>query len=255
MSEKKSVVAKARSWAARKKLFGPQAFLRYVILNFTENVNKVSDDFIFKGGNLLWVYIATPRATIDLDFATKKSDSHAAVRDILGKACTYKSDIKYSIAAFNEIKQDGKSGASIKIAYETNEGASNTFEVDIVYALDTDTQNIPSPVNAEVSIRSATIENIISDKLSACHRFKSGNTRMKDFDDLWRISQSNATIEAAKLLKLVKANKTPLHLDASWIDPNMERTWRAHQKRYQDLPKDLAALFDDVNAWLQSLQK
>jgi len=72
----------------------------------------------------------------------------------------------------------------VTVGYETPQGAKNRFEVDIVYALGTDAQEISSPVHAEIMLRSATIENIISDKLSACHRFKSGNTRMKDFDDL-----------------------------------------------------------------------
>lgn len=69
------VLAKAKAWAAKKKLFGAQQF-RYVIFCFAENLNQVSDDFIFKGGNLLWAYIATPRATIDLDLATINADSH-----------------------------------------------------------------------------------------------------------------------------------------------------------------------------------
>lgn len=62
MPKSKSVLAKARAWALKRKLFGPQAFLRYAIFGFAETLNQVSDDFVFKGGNLLWIYIATPRA-------------------------------------------------------------------------------------------------------------------------------------------------------------------------------------------------
>jgi hypothetical protein len=67
--------------------------------------------------------------------------------------------------------------------------------VDLVYALSTDAHEIDSPIHPEIKILSATIENIIVDKISACHRFGSGNSRMKDFDDLWRLSQSLLEIE------------------------------------------------------------
>jgi hypothetical protein len=113
IAKKKSVLAEARSWAAKKKLFGAQAFLRYVILNFAENLNQVSDEFVFKGGNLLWVYIATPRATIDLDLATLTTDSHSRVRQLIEKACNRESDLKYSLHSFKEIEQEGKSGAEV----------------------------------------------------------------------------------------------------------------------------------------------
>jgi hypothetical protein len=54
-----------------------------VILRFTENLNQVSDEIVFKGGNLLWVYIGTPRATVDLDLATLKTNSHARARQLI----------------------------------------------------------------------------------------------------------------------------------------------------------------------------
>ncbi len=73
MPKTKTVLAEAKPWAVKRGLFGTQAFLKYVILRFTENLNQVSDELIFRGGNLLWVYIGTPRATIDLDLATLKN--------------------------------------------------------------------------------------------------------------------------------------------------------------------------------------
>jgi hypothetical protein len=48
------------------------------------------------------------------------------------------------------------------------------------------------------------MENIIADKLSARQQFGSGNTRMKDFDDLWRIIQSDVKINRKKLTNLIQ---------------------------------------------------
>src|SRR5690349_15669524 len=76
----KTFQARSRSWAAKNGISGPQAFLRYVMLSYLEALGQVSSDFVFKGGNLLWVYIETPRATVDLDLATLTLESHAAVR-------------------------------------------------------------------------------------------------------------------------------------------------------------------------------
>ena len=69
---------RARKWAKENNLSGSQAFLRYVIFNFVESINAVSIDFVFKGGNLLWLYIKTPRATVDLDFSTLRIRTHRA---------------------------------------------------------------------------------------------------------------------------------------------------------------------------------
>ena len=250
MPRKKSILAEARGWALKNKLFGNQAFLRYVMLRFVENLSQVSNDFVFKGGNLLWVYISTPRATIDLDLATITENSHDRVREIIESACMLDREITYSIHSFRELNQDEKPGAAIGIQYLTEQGAKNRFEIDIVYSLAGDYERISSPINPEEKVIAAIVENIISDKLSACHRFKSGNTRIKDYDDLWRLSQNKFQIDRKKLTKLLKPRKVPASIDLNWINPELIRIWKAHQKRYPDLPTELALVFDEINSWL-----
>jgi hypothetical protein len=250
---KKSVLAKARSWATKRGLFGAQAFLKYVILRFTENLNQVSDEFVLKGGNLLWIYIGTPRATVDLDLTTLKTHTHSRARQLIEKACALNSDITFSIHSFKEVEQEGKLGAALGISYRTDQGASNRFEVDLVYALSTDVHEIASPITPEIKIRSATVENIIVDKLAACHRFGSGNSRMKDFDDLWRLSQSTAGVDSDRLQKLLRARKVSPTLDPAWGNPEMDQLWKTHRKKYRDLPDTLEAVFSQVNAWLKKL--
>ena len=254
MPKKKSVLSEARAWATRRKLFGTQAFLRYVMLRFAENLNQVSDDFVFKGGNLLWTYIDTPRSTTDLDLATLKTNSHHLVRETLEEACAYDQEVRYTLIAFKEINQDGKLAAAVTIGYATEQGASNQFEVDVVYALNTDARDIDSPIHSEIKIRSATIENIIADKLSASHRFKSGNTRMKDYDDLWRIALSKTQIDGDKLKDLLKLKSVDGDLDPSWIDAKMEKAWESHRTRYSDLPISIEDAFSEINLWLKHLK-
>jgi hypothetical protein len=74
---------------------------------------------------------------------------------------------------------------------------------------------------------------------------------MKDFDDLWRLSQSNLTLNRLKLKKLLLKRKVSAVLLAEWISEDLDRSWASHQKRYKDLPENLVQLFKTVNLWLE----
>jgi hypothetical protein len=248
-------IAKARSWTKRRGLHGPGAFLRFVMMTFVERLNQVSDDFVFKGGNLLWLYIKTPRATVDLDFATRHTGDHVAVENILQKVCLNQdAGLRFTIKSFTTINRPEGSGAAVRIAYRTIEGQANEFEIDVVYASPTLVQSIPAPVTEGVTIIAATVENIIADKLSASQKFKSGNTRMKDFDDLWRISKSELTVVDWQVLAdlLAKRGIKP-ELDEDWIHAGMLQSWSAHQSGNSDLPENLRTLMTEVNHWLRDV--
>lgn len=250
MNKNPTFLVRAKKWAEENNLKGPQGFLRFVMFHFVEKLSETSDDFVFKGGNLLWVYIHTPRATIDLDFITLKNNSDQTIKETLETVCKTSEEVKFTLKSYKSIIQNDKTGANVIIEYQTPEGAKNQFELDIVFAVETDVNTIHSPVHSDISITSASVENIILDKFSACIRFAAGNTRMKDFDDLWRLSQSNVEINKSKLSSFVKKHKIKLELNKNWIGPDIERAWKNHQKQYPDLPKELAKLFKDVNAWI-----
>jgi hypothetical protein len=199
---------------------------------------------VFKGGNLLWYYIQTPRATIDLDFATRSPSNHASVQRVLHEACKRDEEVEFEVLEFREL--DGAANALIRFR---TDGTDNRFEVDIVYNLETVTQSISSPVRSDQQLTAARIENIIADKFSACARFGAGNTRMKDLDDLWRIAKSEQPIDRAILREIVQDRGIALELESRWINPLMQKAWDSHRKRYKDLPKDLEELFLDINSF------
>lgn len=184
MTKTSNFLVRAKKWSETNGLKGPQGFLRYVMFHFVELLCETSDDFVFKGGNLLWAYIKTPRATIDLDFITLKSNSDETIRATLEKVCLSSTEVKFSLKRYRSIIQNDKTGANAIIEYQTPEGAKNQFELDIVFAIETDIVTISSPVHSEIDITSASVENILLDKFSTCARFSGGNTRMKDYDDL-----------------------------------------------------------------------
>ncbi|MEW6055925.1 MAG: nucleotidyl transferase AbiEii/AbiGii toxin family protein [Bdellovibrionota bacterium] len=243
----------ARAWAVRHNLFGSHAFLRYVMFSFLEGLNEASDDFVLKGGNLLWFYINTPRATVDLDLSTLTLGTQSTVRKALEKACDKVTGIAYSIKSFDAIETVEKQGASVTIAYTTDQGATNTFAIDIVFKASDHFVEIASPITDGHKIKAATYENIIADKLAAVSRFGSGNTRLKDFDDLWRLAKTSPEIVPSTLKKLLKKRGLSAELELKWMSDPMKRSWINHAKRYKDLPSSLDQVFSDVNAWLRNL--
>ena len=190
---------------------------------------------------------------MDLDLATMTTVNHQSVRELLAEACKSVEGISFSILKFDEVQSDGKLGAAIIIEYKTDQGASNCFGIDVVYQLETDTQEISSPVTENLKILAASLENIIADKLAAAHRFGGGNTRMKDYDDLWRLSRGKITINVSVLKNILSKRGIATQMNVAWINSNTQQAWKDHQKRYKDLPTTLEVLFIDVNTWLKEL--
>ncbi len=253
MDKKKSFMARAKAWITRNELHGPHAFLRFVMLVFVQRLNEGSDEFIFKGGNLLWLYIKTPRPTVDADFVTRSLNNHDDVKRHLEAACArYDEAIAFTIRSFQALDKKDGPGAAVSIQYVTKERQSNSFDLDIVYAVPSSCTTIESPIDPDSTIAVVTIENIIADKLSACQKFKGGNTRMKDFDDLWRISRfENVVIGWESLRSILKSRGLEAQLDLKWLNELMEKSWKSHISRNKSLPADLPKLMTEVNDWLK----
>ncbi|MBT4791879.1 MAG: nucleotidyl transferase AbiEii/AbiGii toxin family protein [Halobacteriovoraceae bacterium] len=247
-----SIMQEYKQWANTNDQHGRHAFARYVMLKYLEAVQSISKDFVFKGGNLLWHYIQTPRHTVDLDLSTLTSSSHDEVRLLLTRACFHYENISFNIMEFKEINRERGSGAAITIKYKTDMGQKNQFELDVMYSLPTDLEKVKSTIR-EVKIQSASLENIIIDKISAAHSFASGNTRIKDFDDLWRIMKSESQIDSDKLKVLFKMKGISPQLDLNWVDKDMQKRWKSHLRLYKDLPSELKEIFQQINIWLDSL--
>jgi hypothetical protein len=136
----------AKDWAQKNGLHGAHAFLRYVMMTFVECLSSTSDQFVFKGGNLLWVYIRTPRSTIDIDFSTKNLKDHAKVRVFLESACAKApTGLSFKIQSFKE--REAELAAAVTISYQTDDGAGNNFDLDIVYNLKFQEATLSSPIH------------------------------------------------------------------------------------------------------------
>ena len=251
MRLKSKIEIKFDHWKKANNQHGRQAFSRFIMLSFLDGLQSSNSDFVFKGGNLLWHYIKTPRETIDLDLATQTLGSHLEIKIEIEKAIQLFNEVDFSILDFKEIYNEEGIGSTFTLGFKTSSGQTNQFSLDIVYTLPTDIFIIKSTISGAPS-KSASIENIIADKLSASHKFKSGNTRMKDYDDLWRISRSDLKINSQKLRTILNNRSIPVELESGWIK-YLEESWKRHSRLYKDIPKDLEVIFNEINEWTRQI--
>jgi hypothetical protein len=76
---------------------------------------------------------------------------------------------------------------------------------------------------------------------------------MKDFDDLWRISQFHSNlIRWESLTNILESRGIGSQLAANWLNQEVEKSWASHSKRNKGLPANLVQLIDEVNSWLKT---
>ncbi len=49
-------------------------------------------------------------------------------------SCALQNEIRFTLRSFKEVEQEGKSGCVATIDYTTDQGATNRFDIDVVYA-------------------------------------------------------------------------------------------------------------------------
>lgn len=243
-------------WKTETGECGPRAMTRFVIMQFVEGLQSVAPDrYIFKGGNLLWHYIKTPRSTVDVDFAT---DIVLEIEQVLKDFSDVQTNgCAFSVKTHNAVKSDEKLGLAVQMEFMTEEGSTNPFGIDVVFAVKTHSKRIKL---ANTQVTAACLENIIVDKVAACHRFAGGNTRMKDFDDLYRIAKANQNVDAKLIQKIATERDIELSLDPKWINKQMKEAWEEYtqKKVYKDasdLPTDIMQLIDTTNEFLLYVTK
>lgn len=243
-------------WKTETGEHGPRAMTRFVIMQFVEGLQSVAPDrYIFKGGNLLRHYIKTPRSTVDVDFAT---DIELEIEQVLKDFSSVQTDgCTFAIKTYNPAKSEEKSGLAVQMEFMTEEGSTNPFGIDVVFAVKTHSKKIKL-ANTQVTV--ASLENVIIDKVAACHRFAGGNTRMKDFDDLYRIAKANKMVDSKLIQKIASERNIEFWLDHKWISKQMKEAWAEYtqKKVYKDasdLPKDISQLIDTTNEYLSNITK
>jgi hypothetical protein len=184
-----------------------------------------------------------------LIFSTLSLDSHESVREVIEKSLTVLDDVIFKVESFREMNHENIFGARYEMSFEANSGAKKKFQVDIVYKLATDIKIIKTPLSS-TEFNGSSIENIICDKINAVLTKITYSTRVKDYDDLWRISNNGIDINSQKLKKLLAENSiTDTKIDFTKIGDATHKGWIKQKKRYKDLP-NLEDVVNEINEWL-----
>lgn len=172
--------------------------------------------FVWKGGSLilrLYRTLPKPRFTIDLDLLVRGYNVSDVIILLKKATETDLSDgFQFHEISQTEMKRDTPYGGTrYRITWSFfKKPRSQTLDIDVcagdaveprrvvskdIFLIDID--QIP------VSFQVYPAEFIFAEKLETVFKFKTGNTRVKDFIDLWTLSQSNLDIDAAEAANLV----------------------------------------------------
>jgi hypothetical protein len=243
-------------WKKDNQQSGTLAWSRFAMFEFIKATNQVSDDYILKGGHLLWKRIKIQRGTTDLDYAVRKISE--SVENDLQQACLASTKFEFIIESFAHRKIKFAPGFSVVISFREKERLDeekrfsadgrligySKFSIDIGVDPDIDAEEI---VIDGQSVHVATLVNHFLDKLDSCTRRGSENTRIKDFDDLLRIIQSDQSIDLDQLGDLAHRRGIPLKISTDIVDKNFLQIWKRYfEIEYTGTPSAFA--FDPTQA-------
>jgi hypothetical protein len=251
-------------WKKDNQQSGTLAWSRFAMFEFIKSTNQVSSEYILKGGHLLWKRIKIPRGTTDLDYAVRHIG--AGVEEDLRQACVANPKFEFVIESFAKRKINFKPGFSVVVSFREKEKANeekrftpdgrligySKFSIDI--GLDPDIDAEEMLIDGQ-SVHVATLVNHFLDKLDSCTRRGSENTRIKDFDDLIHIIDSNEVINPHQLVLLAEQRGINLRISPDVVDPNFREIWRRYYEiEYSGEPQayasDPSQAIDYINEYL-----
>lgn len=190
--------------AKRLGLRMPQVQLLLAQERFLERLVTVDQKhcMIWKGGSLLlrrYSAIQPPRYTTDLDFLVRGATVSDAVELLVTAATTNLEDeFTFLLSETTPMKRDTPYGGERLEIMWTFEGRPNSeaLRVDVCAGDDVDSVEIKlndlfleNSLTPTLSVDVYPPEFIFAEKLETVARFATGNTRLKDFIDLWSLSK------------------------------------------------------------------
>lgn len=201
---------------------------RYAIerLLYRLSQSKHADRFVLKGATLLMTWFDEPfRGTQDLDLLGYGDPDPDAVLDLFREilAIDDEDGVHFDAAAarIDRIREEVEyGGVRIRTIAEIG-GAKVPVSVDIGFgdATEPGAENLDFPVMLEMSppkLQGYARETVIAEKFQAMVALGHANTRLKDYYDIWILSQS-FTFEDGRLPKAIAATfdrrGTPIPVD------------------------------------------
>lgn len=269
--------------ARTKKVPYKQVLTHYVMERFLYRLSRsaYADRLILKGGMLLMgMGIAPARTTMDIDLLGRLSnatqDMHKVVHDILHTRIGNSDGIEFSdsIHIAQIMKEALYSGVNVEVAVRVG-GDSCTLSIDIGFSdIVHPKPNVMEypvilPSSPSAHILCYPKEAIVAEKLESIAHLSTFNTRMKDFYDLWFLSQTYKfdflTLKQS-LLTTFQHRHTALSSCNILTDSNfistLQPAWASYMAKLKSStfnrkppvtlpPKDLSLVIQEILRWIQ----
>lgn len=241
---------------SREKSADAQLLMRnYMMERFLERISlsEYRDKFILKGGMLVAAMVGLDaRSTMDLDATVKGANVNVEdIENLISAIVSVPIDdgVKFQLKSISEIMDEAEY-PGIRVSMTTTfDGVVTPLKIDI----STGDAITPREVrysfklmleDRSIDILAYNLETVLAEKLETIITRTTTNTRMRDFYDLHILSQLHgqsivpADLRAA-LIATAKKRGTekyladaPAAFDEVEADPNMEKLWRAYQKKF-----------------------
>lgn len=241
---------------SREKSADAQLLMRnYMMERFLERISlsEYRDKFILKGGMLVAAMVGLDaRSTMDLDATVKGANVNVEeIENLISAIVSVPIDdgVKFQLKSISEIMDEAEY-PGIRVSMTTTfDGVVTPLKIDI----STGDAITPREVrysfklmleDRSIDIWAYNLETVLAEKLETIITRTTTNTRMRDFYDLHILSQLHGqsivpTDLRAALIATAKKRGTekyladaPAAFDEVEADPNMEKLWRAYQKKF-----------------------
>lgn len=227
----------------------------YMMERFLERISlsEYRDKFILKGGMLVAAMVGLDaRSTMDIDATVKGATvGIEEVENMIASIISVLVDdgVEFRLKRISEIMDEAEY-PGIRVSMETEfDGVITPLKIDI----STGDAITPREVrysfklmleDRSIEIWAYNLETVLAEKLETVISRATTNTRMRDFYDLHILSQLHdrsivPTDLRAALIATAKKRGTekyladaPAAFDEVEVDPNMEKLWRAYQKKF-----------------------
>ena len=274
-----SIKEKIKALAKERETTFAELWRNLILERFLTRLAKspYKEKFILKGGTLLAKYIHLGRETQDLDFFIQKlSNTEQSLRTVLQAICDVDAHDSFSfeVAKIKILDHSQLAYTGAEITLQALFGATKTvIRMDLGFGDRVDPIEHPIDLTAtskgplfesRISLHCYPKEFIFAEKLETIVFRGGGNTRMKDFHDLYSLVSLDVLDSslAKKAVELVfHHRKTPVKkLPASFgrdALETMEKNWSAYRKKIKSkkgalkLPESIEEVVSTVNQWLE----
>lgn len=233
--------------------------------------------FVLKGGTLLAKYIHLGRETQDLDFLIQKlSNTEQSLRTVLQTICNIDANdsFAFEVAKIKILDHSQLAYTGAEITLQTVFGATKTIvRMDlgfgdrvepIEYPMDLTATTKGPLFESRISLHCYPKEFIFAEKFETVVFRGGGNTRMKDFHDLYSLirldvldsSLAKKAVQLVFLHRKTPLKKLPVAFSKDAFE-TLEKNWTSYRRKVKakkgalKLPESIGDVISVVNQWLE----